>query len=74
MFHKIILMLIVLLFAFLSGYTHGRRVGVKQGIKAGEISVPVDLKRKMLETSLCPICLNKLKTDIDCDNIHNREE
>ncbi len=74
MFHKIILMLIVTLSVFLCGYAYGRRVGLKQGIKEGEIIIPLDLKRKMLKTSFCPICFNKLKTSNDCGNIHNREE
>jgi hypothetical protein len=73
MFHKIVLMLIIILSVFLCGYAYGRRVGLKQGIKEGEIIIPLDLKRKMLETSFCPICFNKLKTITNCGNIHNRE-
>lgn len=52
----IITCIIIVLLIFLLGYSSGRRFGYKQGYEEGKRYAPIELKRKVLSLSKCPVC------------------
>lgn len=73
MFYYNLLSIILALSVFLLGYALGRRVGKKEGISEGIALIPIEWRKQMLETSICPLCRKKLNTYVNYDNINNRE-
>jgi hypothetical protein len=74
MHYNLILLLLVLEIAvFLLGYAIGRRTGKREGMTEGMSLVPLELRKKLFETSKCPICSQELNIHTNYDNIHNRE-
>lgn len=74
MSYKGILLLAILEIAvFLLGYALGRRAGKKEGITEGMSLVPLEWRKELYETSICPLCTQELNIHMNCDNIHNRE-
>ena len=74
MFYNRILLLIILEIAvFLLGYALGRRTGKKEGMTEGMSLVPLEWRKQLFETSICPLCTKELNMHINYDNIHNRE-
>lgn len=70
MIYKVIILWIMLaLFLFLMGYSFGRRVGIKEGKEEEALILPIDLKQKLLESSVCPLCHQKLMEKQRCDKI-----
>ncbi|HHW02754.1 MAG TPA: hypothetical protein GXX35_08095 [Thermoanaerobacterales bacterium] len=55
-FKTILLILILGLSVFLLGYAIGRRIGKKEGFSEGEAIIPMELKRKLMENGICPLC------------------
>lgn len=58
---------------FLFGYVIGRRMGKKEGIIEGMSIVPLDWRKQLFETSICPLYNQELNLKVNCDNVHNRE-
>lgn len=74
MFHnKLLLVIILELSVFLLGYALGRRSGKKEGVIEGMTLIPIEWRKQLLETSICPLCTRELKIYANCDNIHNRD-
>ncbi|HHX23291.1 MAG: hypothetical protein ACOX2A_09525 [Tepidanaerobacteraceae bacterium] len=68
-----LLVAILALSIYLIGYTMGRRIGKKEGIFEGKAIIPIELKKQMLDTMICPLCKQKLNFYTNCDSIHNRK-
>lgn len=73
-FDKILLLAVLEIAVFLLGYAIGRRVGKKEGITEGMSILPLDWRRQLNETSICPLCSQQLNTNKNCDKIHNRDQ
>lgn len=73
LFDKVLLIAVLEIAVFLFGYTIGRRVGKREGITEGMSLLPLDLKKQLYETSICPLCSQQLNTNKNCDKIHNRD-
>ncbi|MGI5858948.1 MAG: hypothetical protein ACOX8P_06455 [Tepidanaerobacteraceae bacterium] len=66
-------MIIAVITIFLLGYALGRRAGKKEGVTEGMSLVPLEWRKEMFETSICPLCTQELNIRTNYDNIHNRE-
>ncbi|HHY42219.1 MAG TPA: hypothetical protein GX514_05165 [Thermoanaerobacterales bacterium] len=73
LFDKVLLIAVLEIAVFLFGYAIGRRVGKREGITEGMSLLPLDLKKQLYETSICPLCSQQLNTNKNCDKIHNRD-
>lgn len=70
MIYKIVLLYLILFFSiFFIGYAIGRRIGKKEGCYESEITIPIKLKQKMMQTSFCPLCYRELNESDICDKI-----
>ncbi len=61
----IITYIIFFLLIFLLGYASGRRYGYKQGLKDGKKFAPLDMKKQLLKTEICPICYQDMGDNED---------
>lgn len=73
MYKFLLLIAAIELSIFLAGYALGRRLGKKEGVDEGKRFIPLEWRSRLLETSTCPLCSQKLNIHTNCDNIHNRE-
>jgi len=73
LFDKVLLIAVLEIAVFLFGYAIGRRVGKRESITEGMSLLPLDLKKQLYETSICPLCSQQLNTNKNCDKIHNRD-
>lgn len=75
MIFKIILLCLILGFlVFLLGYTIGRRVGKKEGFIEGQVIIPMELKQKLMESTICPLCHQELNRGEICDKILQKDK
>lgn len=65
-FNKVLVVAIVGIILFLSGYALGRRIGKKEGVNEGVCLAPLEWRKQLLKTSICPLCTQVL-------NVHNNE-
>jgi len=72
-FDKITLIAALAIAVCLFGYALGRRVGKQEGIKEGMSILPLEWRRQLNETSVCPLCSLRLNQHKNCDNIHSRD-
>jgi len=72
-FDKTLLIAAIVTAVFLFGYAFGRRVGKQEGITEGMNFLPLEWRRKLNETGICPICCQKLIQSKNCDKIHSRD-
>ena len=71
-FNAFIFYAIIFCTVFLLGYAMGRRVGKKEGFVEGMSTSPIEMRRKLLLNSCCPLCQQTLNELFICDNIHSR--
>ncbi|MDI3535025.1 MAG: hypothetical protein PWQ82_1390 [Thermosediminibacterales bacterium] len=50
------ILFIMYIFVLLIGFAAGRRIGIKQGFEIGIRYAPIELKKQMFESGLCPVC------------------
>ena len=48
--------LIIILFILLIGYSIGRRIGLKEGYTKGINEAPINIRKEILKSGLCPFC------------------
>jgi hypothetical protein len=72
-YNRILLFAILEIAVLLLGYALGRRVGKKEGMTEGMSLVPLEWRKELYETSICPLCTQELNIHMNCDNIHNRD-
>ena len=72
-YNKLLLHVISFIAVFLFGFALGRRIGKREGRKEGICLVPLEWKKKMYETSTCPLCLKKLNVHKNYDNVNNQD-
>jgi len=72
-FDNILLIAALQIAVFLFGYAFGRRVGKKEGIAEGMSLLPLEWRKKLNETGICPMCGLQLNQSRNCDNIHSRD-
>lgn len=73
LFDKILLITVLEIAVFLFGYALGRRAGKQEGITEGMSLLPLDWRRQINETSICPLCNQELNINTNYDKIHNRD-
>lgn len=71
--NKILLLIIPATAVFLLGYALGRRAGKKEGMAEGMSLAPLEWRKQLYETSICPLCTQELNKHMNCDNVHNRD-
>jgi hypothetical protein len=73
LFDQLLLIAVLEIAVFLFGYALGRRAGKQEGITVGMNFLPLDWRRQLNETSICPLCSQELNINKNCDKIHNRD-